>query len=443
MKKYQVLLLILRGFIYLKRALWWGGRVLGKGAGVALWPVVKGVLWLKYKIFYRFKKSLASGLATVLWGRGLMQTALFGALFLVALPQTRLLAKTDPALAGRRTLAYTLIGLDDKSEIQEVTLAEIPLAPVPANRRIGSLESQRVSGADAAFNYEELAMSAVAGGSALLKPIMLPGAISVSLTARQTTINYEVNPGDSLNLIAARFNIKLATILWENGLTERTLIRPGLILKIPPVDGVMHTVKKGDTIQKIAKLYTAKVDDIIAFNNLNQKATNLIIGDRVMIPGGVKKVSGVPLATKGRTTGSAAVRAAPPRSLSGPSASGFIWPSGARMITQYYSWKHHALDVAGSWQTPNYAAKAGTVEKAQCGWNSGYGCMIIIDHGGGVKTLYGHNSVLLVSPGDYVDAGQTIGLMGNTGKVRGKTGIHLHFEIIINGVRRNPLGYVR
>jgi murein DD-endopeptidase MepM/ murein hydrolase activator NlpD len=83
------------------------------------------------------------------------------------------------------------------------------------------------------------------------------------------------------------------------------------------------------------------------------------------------------------------------------------------------------------------------VEKSQCGWNSGYGCVIIIDHGGGIKTLYGHNSRLLVNVGDHVEAGQTIGLMGNTGNVRGRTGIHLHFEVWVNGVRTNPFKFVK
>jgi murein DD-endopeptidase MepM/ murein hydrolase activator NlpD len=68
---------------------------------------------------------------------------------------------------------------------------------------------------------------------------------------------------------------------------------------------------------------------------------------------------------------------------------------------------------------------------------------VVIDHGGGIKTLYGHHSKLLVSPGDQVDTGQTIALMGNTGRVYGRTGIHLHFEIRVNGVRVNPLGYVK
>lgn len=185
----------------------------------------------------------------------------------------------------------------------------------------------------------------------------------------------------------------------------------------------------------------AKPEEIIAFNKLSSTA-GLFVGERIMVPGGVKPRSALAVVS-GRTTASAQRLAAPPRSLSSPSTRGFVWPSGARNITQYYNFNHHALDIAGPWQTPTYAAKAGRVEFAQCGWNRGYGCYIQIDHGNGVKTLYGHHSVLLVSPGDYVEAGQTIGLMGNTGNVRGVTGIHLHFEIIINGVRVNPLGYIR
>jgi murein DD-endopeptidase MepM/ murein hydrolase activator NlpD len=208
----------------------------------------------------------------------------------------------------------------------------------------------------------------------------------------------------------------------------------------------MHVVKKGDSLLKIAKLYGAKVGDIVLFNNLDENGKDLRIGEKIMIPGGVKPQVKV-AATSGRviktTQSSYNEIIRPPSSSRAPSASGFVWPSGARTITQYYGWKHSGLDVAGPFETPNYAAKAGTVEFAQCGWNRGYGCYVQIDHGNGVKTLYGHHSRLLVSPGEYVEAGQVIGLMGNTGNVRGRTGIHLHFEVIVNGVRVNPLGYVR
>ena len=194
---------------------------------------------------------------------------------------------------------------------------------------------------------------------------------------------------------------------------------------------------------KIAARYEAKPEEIIKFNRLKEDGTDLIVGELIMIPNGIKPQERA-LANVPRVSQSAISRLAiPPRSSITPSASGFIWPAASRIITQYFTWKHHGVDIAGPWQTANYAAKAGTVVVSQCGWNSGYGCYIIIDHGGGLRTLYGHNSKLLVFPGDYVEAGQTIALMGNTGRVRGATGVHLHFEVQLNGRRVNPFGYVR
>ncbi len=70
-----------------------------------------------------------------------------------------------------------------------------------------------------------------------------------------------------------------------------------------------------------------------------------------------------------------------------------------------------------------------------------YGNYIIIDHGNGLQTLYGHMEYLAVSQGDHVTQGQVIGKMGRTGNVRGRTGIHLHFEVRVNGVKKNPGAY--
>jgi murein DD-endopeptidase MepM/ murein hydrolase activator NlpD len=111
-----------------------------------------------------------------------------------------------------------------------------------------------------------------------------------------------------------------------------------------------------------------------------------------------------------------------------------------RRITQYFGWRHTGLDIAGKLGTPIYATRAGKVIKSQCGWNGGYGCYIIIDHGGGVISLYGHNSQLFVSVGDKVVQGQNISVEGSTGR---STGPHLHFEIRVNGVHQNPLKYIR
>lgn len=444
MKNYRALLVLLRGLMYVKRFLWWFGARAGRGLAWLFSPVLWLLLWVKYKINYYLKKKWPGSPLFIVLERGILQLALLGVLFFVVLPQSRLLVKADPAQAGQQTIMFALLGSSETTQGQDVIeepVSAAPALPTPT-RQAGSLQHVPGSESGAPTIGPEL-FSSVAGGAAVLKPSLLPGA-TVAAAERQNPITYEVQIGDSLGLIAYRFGLRLDTVLWENNLTERSVLRPGLKLTILPTDGVMVSVKKGDTIQKIAKLYAVKTDAIIEFNKLPESGA-LAAGQKLMVPGGVKPRTAVAAVApaRARTSASAQQIAAPSRSLAAPSASGFVWPAGIRTITQYFNPRHHAVDIAGPWQTPNYAAKAGTVEKSQCGWNNGYGCEIIIDHGGGVKTLYGHNSVLLVSVGDYVEAGQTIGLMGNTGNVRGLTGIHLHFEVIINGVRVNPLGYIR
>ncbi len=98
---------------------------------------------------------------------------------------------------------------------------------------------------------------------------------------------------------------------------------------------------------------------------------------------------------------------------------------------------HKGIDLAGATGTPILAAKSGKVLYAQ--WSNSFGNWIQIDHGGGVTTRYGHASKLLVSPGQNVQAGQQIALVGSTGN---STGPHLHFEIQVNGTPKNPLNYV-
>jgi len=98
---------------------------------------------------------------------------------------------------------------------------------------------------------------------------------------------------------------------------------------------------------------------------------------------------------------------------------------------------HSGIDMATSWGRPFYAASAGTVVLAR--YNGGYGNNIQIDHGNGVISLYGHASKLVVKEGDRVEAGQVIGHIGDTGF---STGPHLHFEILINGQRTNPIPFM-
>ena len=100
---------------------------------------------------------------------------------------------------------------------------------------------------------------------------------------------------------------------------------------------------------------------------------------------------------------------------------------------------HKGLDIATSKGSPIYAAASGTVTVSQYGYGGGYGNYIIISHGNGVQTLYGHCSELCVSEGAYVSQGQLIAKVGSTGI---STGNHLHFEVRVNGVAQNPQNYV-
>lgn len=119
------------------------------------------------------------------------------------------------------------------------------------------------------------------------------------------------------------------------------------------------------------------------------------------------------------------------------------WPAVGRLTSTFGNRKdpitrkmafHYGIDIANWPGTNIYAAGKGKVEFA--GYRQGYGKLIIIDHQNGYKSLYAHNSKLLVQVGDTVDKGQTIAKMGSTGR---STGSHLHFEIHYRGTPIDPL----
>ena len=123
-----------------------------------------------------------------------------------------------------------------------------------------------------------------------------------------------------------------------------------------------------------------------------------------------------------------------------PSALGFMWPLRG-VITSGFGMRwgrmHQGLDIDGETGDPIRAAKAGTVSMS--GVAGGYGNMVVIDHGGGIATLYGHASQLFVTEGQHVAQGQLIAAVGSTGV---STGSHLHFEIRVNGTPQNPLPFL-
>jgi len=279
-------------------------------------------------------------------------------------------------------------------------------------------------------------------GDLVFKPIgnnQNPLTNNGDTTNQRTEIEkYVVQAGDTVSSIARYFGISINTILWANNLTAYSLIRPGDSLTILPYSGILYTVKSGDTLSRIASLYSVEVDKIASVNSLGN---NLKAGQKIILPG-ASRPTPAPVVAKTTTsyTGISAIRdliQAPAAKTTGDK---MAWPTVGSRITQYFSWRHTGVDIANKIGTPLYAADDGVVEIAAGGYNGGYGNTILINHGGGIKTRYGHASKLFVEVGDQVKKGDNIAAMGSTGR---STGSHLHFEVLVNGVRKNPLNYIR
>lgn len=258
---------------------------------------------------------------------------------------------------------------------------------------------------------------------------------------RKTISYYTVKIGDTLSGIANNFGITVNTIIWQNGLSLNTLLRPGDKLTILPTSGVLYKIKAGDNLSKIARQYSIDAETISSYNNLT--GDRVIIGQSLIIPGG--KPPAAPVGQIAQATNLApkvqqvftTVKKTVVDNL--PSGGGMTWPTSGHRITQYYSLRHNGIDIANKVGTPIYAADNGKVELSASGWNGGYGNTILINHGK-LKTRYGHLSRLYVKAGQTVEKGQVIGEMGSTGR---STGPHLHFEVLSGSVRYNPLNYVR
>lgn len=252
---------------------------------------------------------------------------------------------------------------------------------------------------------------------------------------RDKVIDYTVEEGDTIGTVAQKFGVSEDTIRWENDLGGKDVIKVGQTLKVLPVTGVSHTVKKGDTVYSIAKKYDVDAQQIVnyPFNAfVNDETFELAIGQNLMVPEGVVAAPASafsPLAQAPRT------RQITPNAGTVTASGQFIWPASGSITTNFV-WYHKGIDIANRAAPNILAADSGTVVVA--GWpdNWGYGNRVIIDHGNGTRTLYAHLSAIYVVPGQTVARGAAIGRMGTTGR---STGIHLHFEVIRNGVHINPL----
>lgn len=451
--KYKALLIGLKGLVYLKRGLVWLLIQLSF-MFIKFGLLIKNIFGFRlFKIGFRLRKLLGrlkaakdNRVVEFFGKRWVLQIMLFSLIVFLMAPHSNLYTRSTTEIAGRGTLLYKIIGPGEQDFQLEEMVPEIVSASTAEknapNWKEGAVSTQPGSTGGATQPPAQQDIAAIsAGGTALSKPTILPGAVvpgSASGSTRTQIVFHSVQAGDTIGGIASKYGISIATILWANNLSVYSYIRPGDQLKIPPISGILHTVKKGDTITKIAKLYRADAGKIIKFNKLKEDGSDVVIGESLIIPDGLKPQPVYSAAS--RVYSQLSSISAPPPSVAAPAGSGYLWPTTVRRITQYFGWRHTGLDIGGPVGTAIYASKSGTITRSQCGWNGGYGCYIIIDHGGGMQTLYGHNSRLYAKVGEQVLQGQTIALMGSTGR---STGPHVHFEVRINGRRVNPLKYVK
>ncbi len=263
---------------------------------------------------------------------------------------------------------------------------------------------------------------------------------------------YKVKSGDTLVEIAHRNGVSMMTLWWANHLKSKDDLSIGQVLRIPPVSGVVYTVKDTDDLDGLAGRYDVSAKHVMKLNGLEDPT--LVVGQVLVLPG----AKGAPIPTPKPTP-------KPERSSNGGgggSSSGggggggnggggvhynggqFHWPvvGGGNYISQYFHYGHEALDIAADYGSHVVAAAGGRVIFA--GWKSnGGGYQVWVAHGGGLYTTYNHMSAITVGNGQGVGRGQQVGRVGQSGMA---TGPHLHFEVWIGpvwsgGTRVNPLRY--
>ncbi len=298
--------------------------------------------------------------------------------------------------------------------------------------------------AEALLDDETLVEGPFLEDGTLLKPVAVNTTVA---DGRDLLRTYKVRAGDTLTGIANKFDVSMMTIWWANSLKSKDDLRLGQVLTIPPVSGLVVTVKAGDTLDSIADRYSVESNDILVENGIDDP--NLVVGQVLVVPGAAgkgiatpkpPKVIKAPTTTRPRT--STPTRVSQPRTYNGGS---MAWPvvGGNNYISQYFRYGHYGLDIAADYGSRVRAGAGGTVIFA--GWKSnGGGYQVWIAHGSGLYTTYNHMAGVSVGRGQSVGKGQQVGRVGASGNV---TGPHLHFEvwrgpIWDGGNRVNPLGYL-
>jgi murein DD-endopeptidase MepM/ murein hydrolase activator NlpD len=242
--------------------------------------------------------------------------------------------------------------------------------------------------------------------------------IPLDLTETFSWETYTVKKGDTVSKIAADRGISMDAVIASNSITNVRRFYEGQVIKIPNMDGIPYTVKNGDSLLKISGAMKVPLEAILDANDLQSET--IIPGTVLFIPGARMRTEDLKLAL----------------------GELFIYPIRGR-LTSAYGWRndpisgvrrfHAALDLAAPIGTPVKATMDGRVSTV--GFNGTYGKFIILSHNSGFQTMYAHLSVTSVTQGSYVNQGSKIGEVGSTGY---STGPHLHFAAFKNGRPVNP-----
>jgi len=278
---------------------------------------------------------------------------------------------------------------------------------------------------------------------------------SIPTRPRMHVITYTVDQGDSVFGIAERFSLRPETIMWAN--TNILADNPhrlqiDQVINILPTDGTYHKWRAGEDLQKVAEFYKVDVNEIVNWAGNPLYSVDIDIqdpgiqpGTMLIIPGGKREMIDYGPPRIPRDNPAIARTYGPGHCgvlIDGIVGDGlFIWPTTEHWLSGYdYSpgTNHHGIDIAGTTGNSIWSVDDGVV--VYSGWsNSGYGNLIVIDHGNGWQSLYAHLNSVFVSCGESVYQGATIAAMGSTGN---SSGTHLHFELLYGSSKVNPWNFL-
>lgn len=253
--------------------------------------------------------------------------------------------------------------------------------------------------------------------------------ITPEVEVRNEVVEYEIKPGDTLSLIGERYLVSIDALSYINQIQNEDLLTPGERIKIPPTNGLIHTVKQGENISFLAQKYEVSPQAIVDMNYLIEPFL-LSVGQELVVPDA--KIPAKPMLEPTYLVDSGGGLSL--QSLPVAGTGSFSWPTDGT-ISQYFSWYHPAIDIANRGCNGAVVAADGGKIYFAGWWAGGGGNTVMIDHGNGFKTKYAHLSGFARTSGT-VDRGEVIGFVGATGRAYG---CHLHFVVEQNGRAINPL----